>query len=371
MNGIPKYLSVLETIKEEIVKGKYDHAQRFPSEWQLTRRFGVSRPTVSRALHELEMKGVLKRRKGSGSVINPSFRANNQFLGMLIPDYTVGEFFPPICSAFAAECFSRGYTLLYGTPTADDAQKRLDETLALTDKYIGQEVAGVIFEPAELTPECQPLNHEILSRLDKSGIRVVLIDRDVAMPPERSAHDLIGIDNVAAGNRIAKHILDQGARRVCFLAKKDAAPYTTELRIAGVNRAHAEAGLKWDSKLNVVCDPADTDQVNKIFSQKNAPDAVICSNDITAATLLKTLSHLKIRVPGDVMLAGFDDLNYARLMDPALTTIHQPCADIGRTACRTLIDRINNPDSPPRQILLDAPLVVRESTARGSRLFRV
>ena len=363
MSEVPKYQAILETIKREILQGKYDHAMRFPSEWQLTRRFGVSRPTVSRALHELEVQGVLKRRKGSGSTIDPSFRSNARFLGMLVPDYTIGEFFQSICSAFAAECSERGYTLLYGTPTSQDPSKRLDETLELTDKYIGHEVAGVIFEPADVLPDHQFINENILHKLEQKGIKVVFVDRDLAMPPARSDFDLVGIDNVAAGNRLAKHILEQGAKRIAFISRKAASPYTAKLRIAGVARAYADAGLRWDRSLVQSCEPEDIEAIRALFARRNPPDAVIGSNDATCAALIKTLNKLKISVPDDVLLGGFDDLTYASMTDPSLTTIHQPCDEIGRIACRTLIDRINNPETPPRQILLDAPLVVRESTS--------
>ena len=69
------------------------------------------------------------------------------------------------------------------------------------------------------------------------------------------------------------------------------------------------------------------------------------------------------RVPEDVQVTGVGDSLLSQITRPSLTTIHQPCDEIGRIACRTLIDRINNPMTPPRQILLDAPLVVRESTS--------
>ena len=69
-------------------------------------------------------------------------------------------------------------------------------------------------------------------------------------------------------------------------------------------------------------------------------------------------------MPDDLLLAGFDDMQYARLTTPALTTIHQPCAQIARTAFRRLVDRISRPELPAICISLPAPLVARESTNR-------
>ena len=80
--------------------------------------------------------------------------------------------------------------------------------------------------------------------------------------------------------------------------------------------------------------------------------------------LRNTLRKFGLGVPEDVMLAGFDNVQYARLMSPPLTTVHQPCADLARIAYRTLRERISDASLPPRRILLPAPLIVRESTQR-------
>jgi DNA-binding LacI/PurR family transcriptional regulator len=101
---------------------------------------------------------------------------------------------------------------------------------------------------------------------------------------------------------------------------------------------------------------------------KVGPDGFVCANDFTAAHLLKTLNGLGVSVPDEVRMAGIDDVKYASLLSVPLTTIHQPCADIGAVAVRTMIERLRNPTIPPRDILLNFSLVVRESC--GSRKTR-
>jgi len=81
--------------------------------------------------------------------------------------------------------------------------------------------------------------------------------------------------------------------------------------------------------------------------------------------LLKTLTDLGVNVPAKVRLAGIDDVKYASLLSVPLTTIHQPCADIGAIAVGTMLERLRNPQLPARDILLDFRLVVRQSC--GSR----
>ena len=100
------------------------------------------------------------------------------------------------------------------------------------------------------------------------------------------------------------------------------------------------------------------------FKTRPRPDAVICESDQVAMLLWNTLRKFGLGVPEDVMLAGFDDVQYAMLMSPPLTTVHQPCADIAKIAYRTLRERISDADLPPRRILLPAPLVVRDSTGQ-------
>lgn len=77
---------------------------------------------------------------------------------------------------------------------------------------------------------------------------------------------------------------------------------------------------------------------------------------------LRAARRFGLRVPQDLSIIGFDNIDIAAMVSPAISTINQPCFQIGFTACETLAERINNPDSIPRSILLDAELVLRESS---------
>ena len=92
------------------------------------------------------------------------------------------------------------------------------------------------------------------------------------------------------------------------------------------------------------------------------PDAFVCSNDARAAEFKQTLEKAGLSVPQDIRLAAFDDVQIAGLLTPPLTTIHQPCVQIAQTAVEVLMRRIRKPESAALTLLLDAPLVVREST---------
>ena len=189
---------------------------------------------------------------------------------------------------------------------------------------------------------------------------VVLLDRDYLPFPERSRYDLVGIDNMESGYRVASHMIKSGARRLRFLTHPDYAN-TIRGRIQGVAQATIDAGLEWKSEHIIENDPSDIAFFRRLMRGGKAPDAFICRNDPTAARLLQTLGALHVKVPGKVRVAGFDDSEIASLTTPPLTTIHQPVKTLAEIAVASLLQRIRKPSLPPRTILLDAPIVVRAS----------
>lgn len=108
-------------------------------------------------------------------------------------------------------------------------------------------------------------------------------------------------------------------------------------------------------------DPSDVNAVRD-FIERARPDAMICANDYTAAQLMITLNAIGIQVPADIRVAGIDDVKYARLLQTPLTTIRQPCLEIGSTALLAMLDRIAHPATPSREFIVDFRLVIRKST---------
>ena len=113
-------------------------------------------------------------------------------------------------------------------------------------------------------------------------------------------------------------------------------------------------------------DPEDGAEVKRVMA-KVRPDGFVCANDFTAAQLLKTLDALGVSVPDEVRMVGVDDVKYASLLSVPLTTIHQPCGDIGAVAISAMLQRLSNPKMPARDILLSFHLVERDSCGPHSR----
>ena len=119
-----KYLAVADTLKREILNGKYESHERFPSEETLARRFGASRPTVERALRELKREGLLESRSGSGSYLTFAARNATGALGVIAPDYHKIDFFTDLCDGIASAARAAGYDTLLGDVSAPEARDR-------------------------------------------------------------------------------------------------------------------------------------------------------------------------------------------------------------------------------------------------------
>ncbi len=357
----PKHHQISRAILAEIASGKYAPSGRLPSEAQLVERFGVSRPTVARALRDLQDQGLVERRVGSGSFVRqPGSPEAIRQLGLLIPGLGRTEIFEVICGELAGLARARGYGLLWGGEgrrpnedvTAEDAE-------AICDQFLGSRAAGVFFAPFEHIDRREEVNRRLVEKLRLAGVAVVLLDRDLGAFPSRSDLDLVGVDNFAGGYRLADHLLKLGCRSPVFAMRPRSAS-TVNARIAGAREAILDHGRPVPASFVRVGEPDDA-RFARGIAEKGRVDAVLCANDHVAALLLRSLERAGVRVPEDVRMVGFDDVRFATLLSVPLTTMHQPCREIAQVALRAMLDRIDDPAMPPRWVAVSPSLVVRES----------
>lgn len=349
------YSEIAKILRKEIRAGVYADSGTFPSLTKIVQRFGVSRPSAVRSIAELKRLGLVTVRKGSGTFVQKV----NRTIGLAIPGTADSEFFSAIMDGLVYNCNRCGMDLVAGDVFPVAHKRRAVQAERLARHLVSIPAAGVIMQPVAYSEEAQSVNGIIADILDKAGIPVVLIDYDLAPPPERSRYDLVAIDNFNAGRKVAAHLIDAGAKRICCLLYKLSAD-SVHARFSGVD---AEVYRVTGRHVDIIeAKPDDVDLISAGLA-KCRPDAIVCSNDIAALKLSKTLAKLKVRIPQDVKLAGFDDVIEAGRMNPPLTSIRQPCFELATTAFRTLLQRMKNPELPPRQILLDTSLVIRESTA--------
>jgi DNA-binding LacI/PurR family transcriptional regulator len=255
------------------------------------------------------------------------------------------------------------HSLLWGNSASkENESEQVAEQLC--QHFISKKVSGVFFAPVEFSSGRVQANQRIVEALDKARIPVVLLDRCLEPYPRRSKYDLVGIDNRRTAYLAIEHLMRAGAKRIAFFARPNSAP-TVDARIAGYREALQSASKNMLRDAVHLGDASDQKFVGSIL-KSDRPDAFLCANDFTAGKLMHTLIAIGKRIPEDIRIVGIDDVKYASLLPVPLTTQHQPCREIGRIALAVMLDRISNPDLPPRDVLLGCQMIVRQSC--GTRL---
>ncbi|MEO8127468.1 MAG: GntR family transcriptional regulator, partial [Bryobacteraceae bacterium] len=348
---------------QDILTGRYKPGERFPSEAALVTRFQVSRITAGRAVRDLQLRGLVDRVAGSGTFVRGAAGKSSKGLlfGLIIPDLGGTEIFEPICQGIASAPDAAGHALLW--PHSSGPEVGLEQqALQLCEQCIAREVSGAFFAPLEMTPKSGEVNRKVMARMKKAGIPTVLLDR---RPDDLGAGgrcDLVSIDNPRAGYLATEHLWNCGARRIGFIAFHGQASSVAG-RIAGYRQALSKHGAA-----ERIYQAAAAEHFELSAAAENC-DGFVCSSDHVAGHLMRFLLAQGVAIPRDVRIAGIDDVSYAAILPVPLTTIHQPCREIGETAFRVLLERLARPKMPAREVLLDCELVVRESCGglAGSR----
>ena len=343
-NENTKAKTICEALRREL-----QGMRALPSERALMRRFDAARETVRRALAELQAEGLVVRQVGKGTFPSKRARQVPGRIGLIVLSYA--EIFAPICAEIGHLCRARGLELLFGDVSALDYTARADQARRFARDFVAQRVSGVILQPIGFMENAATLNAEMRDLFAAANVPVVLLDS--GWPDGPGAADVVGVDNFRCGQALAEHLLARGARRGLFLTRPHAPP-SNQLRYEGV-RSRMDCNI-------LQMEPDNATTLRKAL-KRHRPDALACGYDVYAAQVLKTLGALGVSVPKDILLTGFDDVKYATLVSPPLTTFRQPCADIARAAFEALLARSAEPDRAPRTILLNAPLVTRESTS--------
>jgi len=355
-----KYEKLADALREGIANGKYAGGAPLPSVRALIRRFKVSDRTVQHALDELERQRLIVRRHGSGTFVSQA--AGQRKIGLIVPGTAYSEFFSRIVCEVLRLAQKEEMVLLFGDIGSERPDVRARTAKRLAADFLRQGVSGVLYQPLEFIRDSESRNREIVALFTKASVPVVLVDCDIVKPPKRSEFDLVSVNNEASAGQLTELLAANGARKIHFLMHPDHSPNMYR-RVNGVRNVVTALGLPW-SPSHVMEIPADDFRAVARHLKQYRPDAVICGTDLVAASFNQTLQKLGVRVPDDILLAGFDDMRASSVMSPQLTTIHQPCEQIAAKAFYGLLDRMADPSRPPLEIFLPAPLVERASTQR-------
>ncbi|WP_251976310.1 LacI family DNA-binding transcriptional regulator [Salinicola avicenniae] len=195
------------------------------------------------------------------------------------------------------------------------------------------------------------------------GLPTVLIDDVLTEPPFVTVRS----DNAGGGALVARHLLARGRRRPLIVAPSGQAAFIDE-RIAGFRSVLAEAGIACEDEAILISDDdfdqpePDIERLARRLTSCAPFDCVFALTDYLAAPVLGALRKAGYRVPQDVAVAGFDDERIARLVDPPLTTVHQPTAQLGELAVRLVVEGQTEAPEATRLHTLPVSLVERASS---------
>lgn len=243
-----------------------------------------------------------------------------------------------------------GYTLLLASHEYDLAAE-----VRMVQAFIERGVDGMVLVGLDHDPEVHRLlgqagiPYELSWAIDASGF-----------------HHSLGFSNRRAAATVAQHLLELGHRELAVVSGFTACNDRARERVAGVREALEGRGLSLAPELALECSfsiASGRQALGRLLGSGKRFTAVACGNDILAMGVLIEAAARGLRVPGDLSVAGFDDIDLAAEYTPALTTVHLPVADIGRAAAERMLARLNG-KSVPRVQEVKVDLVVRASTGR-------
>ncbi|MCC6212132.1 MAG: substrate-binding domain-containing protein [Burkholderiales bacterium] len=323
----------------------------------VARAAGVSLATASRALAgpALVRRETRERVQGAASMLGYVPHGAARALATR-RSRTVGAVFPPVdnpifaaaTQAIAHELAASGYTLLLATHEYIPASE-----VAVTRTLIERAVDGIVLVGLDRDPEVYRIvsqagiPYELMWSLDPSGF-----------------HPCVGVAHRIASVRATQHLLELGHREFAVIAGRTAHNDRSRERLAGVREALAARAIELRPERVVEADfvlPQARAAFGALLERAPGFTALVCGNDVLAIGALAECARRGIAVPGALSVIGFDDIDMASGVTPALTTIRVPAAEMGRRAAARMLERIAGREIE-RAEELPASLVVRASS---------
>ncbi len=207
------------------------------------------------------------------------------------------------------------------------------------------------------------LDDPLVDGLVASPIPTVLVGHRKA---DRTA-SYVDVNHEGAADIVTTHLVQLGRRKIGHVSGRRGT-VAGEDRIVGYRRAMGRAGLSTDGLVVEGDFTGASGVLGATQLLDRGVDAIFCANDATASGALEVIRARGLRVPDDVALAGFDDLEFAEQLDPPLTTVRQGVRQQGTEAANALFELVRDPDAGPRRVILPTELIVRRSTIGGVRV---
>lgn len=325
----------------------------------VARAADVSIATVSRVLNG---KGVKKSTHEKVTEImhqlgfSPDLAARSMVsketksIGLLVPQLS-NEFWARMSEAIQEELWLKGYTIVLGFTNFE-----MDREEAFLKMFIERKVDGIILGASSPTLGGRDYSHlEELKR--KYPVPFLSLDENIP--------DMSGVvsDQLHSAMSAVEHLIRLGNRNIAFIG----GPAVSIYREFGYRKALAKHGLPVNERL-IKLGPGQSlefgyEELKELLDTKQPFSAIFCGNDLIAMGAIHALNQAGLRVPEDVAIVGYDDIQLVSLMKPGLTTVRQPIRQISKELIELLLQTIENPEERNtfKKILVPNELVIRES----------
>ncbi len=302
---------------------------------------------VSEAIRE-KVEAAIKTLNYAPSAIARSLKINQtRTIGMLITAST-NPFYSELVRGVERSCFERGYSLVLCNTEGDE--QRMNRNL---ETLMQKRVDGLLL----LCTETHQPSKEIMQRYP--SIPTVMMD----WAPFDGDSDLIQDNSLFGGDVATQYLIDKGYTRIaCITGPLDKTP--ARLRLEGYREAMTRAGLTIRDGDEIESDfefGGGFDAMQSLLAMSERPQAVFVGNDAMAVGAYQALYQAGLKIPQDMAIVGYDDIELARYMTPPLTTIHQPKDELGELAIDVLIHRIAEPGLQQQRLQLTPVLMARGS----------
>ena len=331
---IGKSKQFYDFLKGEILSGEYKPNDKFPSIRELAKKYNISTVTVNSVISSLVAEGYLYVEQGKGTFVKElkhDRRKGKKMIGVMFFDFRLENNIEATMFNSIQENLKDDYYLIpYNI--YDDVQNFYKGLRGFTDL----EVDGLILVP----PASEAYDQAMVRSLIPENMPVVFINRKISSVPA----DFLGMDFETATNIAVKHILQQGMQKVLLI--RYSSPSISENMTRGYIKAYKEAGLPVDSSLlvdwpqaNDTIDNQFKDKFTAILKKKHHVNGLVAS-DILIYKYRKSLHEAYRTVPEDLSIVSINDTIYSKFMEPPVSSIPFPAAEIGKKAVKIITDRI-------------------------------
>ena len=338
-----------------------------PNIWDVAKKAGVSKTTVSRVINKAEnvkdetrtiVENTMKELDFSPSYFGRGIRTGRtKTIALLVPDYS-NVFYNEMFVGVEKVALKHGYMVLIC-----NTYKSSTREIEYSKELQRRNVDGIIYNTYKKSEES--IKH--FQDLSKN-IPVVFMDHIFENNKKNISH--VVSEGFESSKKAVKYLNNKGCKRIAYIRVPPDVSVVHH-RYEGYKAGLSECGLKPDPNLVYQCDDDEIalslfvvgkNAADYFLSLKVRPDAIMASTDMLAIGAMKQLLRSGVSIPEDVKIIGFDNINLCKFVDPSLTTIAQPIEKIGEKAAEIMFAKLNGEEEIDDQIMFDPEFIIREST---------